>query len=84
MKTSTRRIFGATLLGISLAVTLVLYFSGTPLLSFGQWHTSSFSGWAAASGSVEVHWPFVAVCLSGFLGLIALVWPQRRPPRLQP
>jgi hypothetical protein len=84
MKTSTRRILGATVLGISLAVGLALYFSGTPLLSLGQWDTTSFpGGGSATSGSIEIHWPFVAVCGPGFLGLIALVWPQRKPPRLQ-
>lgn len=84
MKTTTRRIFGVALLGLALAVALALYFSGTPLLSFGQWHTTSFPNGAVASGSVEVHWPFIVVCITGFLGFVALIWPQRRPPRLLP
>jgi hypothetical protein len=82
MKTSTRRILGATVLGVSLAVALVLYFSGTPLLSLGQWHTSSFTGESVTCGSVDIHWPCVAVCIPGLLGLAALLWPQPKPPRL--
>jgi hypothetical protein len=80
MKTSIRRILGAVAVGISLAVALVLYVSGTPLLSLGQWHT--IPGTSAATGSIDIHWPFVAVCTSGFLGLVAFIWPQRKPPRL--
>ncbi len=82
MKTSTRRILGATMLGVSLALALVLYFSGTPLLSLGQWHTTSFIGGSFICGSVDIHWPFVAVCIPGLLGLAALVWPLPKPPRL--
>jgi hypothetical protein len=81
MTTSNRRVLGAAVLGTSLAIALVAYFSGTPLLSLGQWHTTSFPGGSTASASIEIHWPFVAVCFSGLLGLLALVWPQRNPPR---
>lgn len=83
MKTSTRRILGATVLGISFAVALLLYSSGTPLLSLGQWLTSSSTYGSVSSGSVDIHWPFVAVCIPGLFGLGALLWPRPKPPRLQ-
>jgi len=70
--------------GASLAAAVVLYSTGTPLLSLGQSYTTSFAdGGSAISGSVQIHWPFVAVCGPGLLGLIALIWPQPKPPRLQ-
>jgi len=84
MTTFTRRVFGATVLAISLTAACMLYVSGTPLLSLGQSYTTSFAnGGSTISGSVEIHWPFVAVCGPGLLGLITLIWPQPKPPRLQ-
>jgi len=84
MTTFTRRVLGATVLGVSLAAAFVLYSTSTPLLSLGQSYTTSFANAGSTiSGSVEIHWPFVAVCGPGLLGLIALIWPQPKPPRLQ-
>jgi len=76
MKTSTRRIFGVTLLGISTALALALYLSDTPLV------TSFPVGCSATSVSIQAHWPFVAICLSGVLGAAALIWPERKLVKL--
>jgi hypothetical protein len=83
MKTSTRKSLGAMVLALSLLVTLVLYFSGTPLLSLQESHTSSFPGGSVTVSQFQMHWPFFAVCICAFLGLITILWPQRKPPRLQ-
>ena len=84
MKTSTRKRLGAAMLVMSLLVALVLYVSGTPLLTLQESHTSSFPGGSATAAQFEMHWPLLAVCASALLGLVAFVWPQRSPPRLQP
>jgi hypothetical protein len=78
----SRRVCGAAVLGISLAVALVLYFSGSPLVTFKRLPTSYFPGGSATATSMRLDWRSVAVCIPGFLGLIALVWPARKPPRL--
>jgi hypothetical protein len=84
MKTSTRKRMGALVVLLSLLTALVLYVSGVPLLSVTQSHTSFFAGGALTSCCFDVHWPLGVVCTSAFLGVLASVWPQRRPPRLQP
>jgi hypothetical protein len=83
MKTSTRKSLGAVVLVISLLVVFALYESGTPLLTLQESQTSSFSGGSVTASCFEMHWPLMAVCTSAFVGLVAFVWPQRKPPRLQ-
>ena len=84
MRTSIRKRLGAAVLAISLLVALVLYVSGTPMLTLLESHISSFPGGSATAAQFEMHWPLLVVCASALLGLVALVWPQRRPPRFQP
>ena len=67
----------------SLLAVPALYLSGTPLLSLSSWLTESTADGFIACGGYEVHWPLLAVCAAGILGLVAISWPQRRPPRLQ-
>ena len=71
------------MLVISLLAVLALYLSGTPLLSLVSSQTESSPGESFMVSHFEMHWPFLAVCLCAFLGLITILWPQRRPPRLQ-
>jgi hypothetical protein len=87
MKTSTRRSIGLALIVISLLAVLALYLSGTPLLSQTSWQktTSSAHGSmtvAVTFGEIHVRWPFLVVGATALLGVVAIVWPQRRPPRL--
>jgi hypothetical protein len=63
----------------SVLVSLALYLAGTPLLSL----VSS----EKVDGSMTVvvyqtHWPLLAVCAAGFLGVVVLVWPRPQPPRI--
>jgi hypothetical protein len=67
----------------SLLALLALYLSGTPLLSLTSWQTDSSADGFLAVGHFQVHWPLLAVCAAGLLGLVAIAWPERRPPRLQ-
>lgn len=84
MKTSSRKKLGAAVLIISPLVAVALYFSGTPLLSLQESHTSSVPGGAVMTvASYKMHWPLGAVCLLALLGLIVFFWPARKPPRLQ-
>jgi hypothetical protein len=55
MKTSTRRSLGAVVLVISLLVALVLYVSGTPLLTLQESQTSSFPGGSVTASCFEMH-----------------------------
>jgi hypothetical protein len=86
MKTSTRKSLGALVVVVSVLAALVLYLSGVPLLSLEKSQTGSFPSGTVTSWCFcfDVHWSLVAVCISACLGAIAFVWPQRRPPRLQP
>jgi hypothetical protein len=84
MKTSIRKRVGALVVLLSLLTSLVLHVSGVPLLSVAESHTSFFAGGALTSCCFDLHWPLAVVCTSAFLGVLAFVWPQRRPPRLQP
>ena len=83
MKNSARKSVGAVMVVVSVLAALVLYVSGTPLLSLQESHTDSFPGGSVTVASYKMHWPLLAVCVAAFLGLIAFVWPQRKPPRLQ-
>jgi hypothetical protein len=67
----------------SLLAVLALYLSGAPLLSLTSWQTDSSADGFIACGGFELHWPLLGVCAAGLLGLVAIAWPQRRPPRLQ-
>jgi hypothetical protein len=68
---------------ISLLAALAIYLSGTPLLSLISSQTESSPDGSITVSHFEMHWPILPVCLCAFLGLIAILWPQRRPPRLQ-
>jgi hypothetical protein len=94
MKTATRRSVGVGTLLVSLLLAIGLYVSGTPLLSLQQSDTLSSdsatlvvtSNVAGSSGTgvvVLVYWPLIAVGICAAIGLVALAWPQRKPPRLQ-
>jgi hypothetical protein len=67
----------------SLLAVLAFYLSGTPPLSLTSWRTDSSADGSTAFGEFQVHWPFVAVGIPGLIGALSIVWPQRRPPRLQ-
>jgi hypothetical protein len=82
MKTSTRKSLGAVVVLASLLTAPLLCIAGVPLLSVAESHTSSFAGGALMSCCLDLHWPLVVLCISAFVGLLAFVWPQRRPPRL--
>jgi len=84
MKTSTRNRLGAALLVISPLVVVALYVSGTPLLTLQESHSSSFPGGVMIVSSYKMHWPLLVVGLFALLGLVALLWPAQKPPRLQP
>ena len=85
MKTSTRRRLGVVVVITSLVAVLALYLSGKPLISLTSWQTKTTASGAISMtvGVIRVWWPLLATCGAGFLGLIAIVWPQQRPPRLQ-
>ena len=83
MKTSTRRSLGAVVIGISAVVAVVFWASGTPLLTLQESNTTTFPGGSATAMCFKVQWPLLAVCICGLIGLVALAWPQRKPPRLQ-
>lgn len=68
---------------ISLLAVFALYLSGTPLLSLISSQTESSPGGAMTVSEFQVHWPLLAVCAAGVVGLVTTAWPQRRPPRLQ-
>jgi hypothetical protein len=82
MKTSTRRILGAALAGISVAVAVVLQFAGKPVMSMDDWRTESFPGGDFTSGTLQLHWQLAAVAAFTLLGVAILVWPRRQPPKL--
>jgi hypothetical protein len=84
MKTSARRRFGVATLIISPLVGLVLFLSGVPLLTFTGSHTSSFAGGRITSFCYKLHWPLLAVCAAGLVGLACVVWPKRTPRTLPP
>lgn len=67
----------------SLLAVPALYLAGTPLLSLTSWQTDSSANGFMAVGSFQVHWPLLAVCAAVLLGLVAIAWPERRPPRLE-
>jgi hypothetical protein len=84
MKTSVRKSFGVTTLIVSLLVGITLHFSGTPLLSLESSHSESFPGGGGMIvQSYKMHWPLYPVCIFALLGVIALLWPARKPPILQ-
>jgi hypothetical protein len=83
MRISTRKTVGAVILVSSVLAALALHISGTPLLSLQDSHTESFRDGSFTAEQYKMHWPLLAVCIAAFVGLIALVWPQRKPPRLQ-
>jgi hypothetical protein len=71
----------------SLGALLGLSLYGTPLLSVTSWQTTP-SGQGpltvvVTAAGFHVHWPLLAVGAAALGGLVALVWPDRRPPRLQ-
>ena len=84
MSTSTRKRLGVAAVVISLLVGMVLYLSGTPLLSLEYSHTSSFAEGHVTVQEYRAHWPFLAVCALAVLGLILSLWPAQKPPKLQP
>lgn len=69
---------------ISLLAALVLYLSGTPLLSLINSRTASSPDGSVTVAHFEIHWPLLAVGAAGIVGLLVAAWPQRQPPRLQP
>ena len=69
MKTSTRRILGAALAGISVAVAVVLQFAGKPVMSMDDWRTESFPGGDFTSGTLQLHWQLAAVAAFTLLGV---------------
>jgi len=84
VKTSTRRSLGAVMLVISGLTAPLLYVYGVPLISFQESHADFFPGGAVTFSCYKMHWSLLPVCIAAVFGLIALVWPQRKPPRLQP
>lgn len=68
---------------VSLVAALALYLSGTPLLSLISSQTESSPDGSITASEFQVHWPLLAVCAAGLVGLVVLAWPQRLPPRLQ-
>jgi len=79
---------------VSLLFAIGLYVSGTPLLSSKKADTARSDGAALAftinvagvSGPgtvVLVYWPLIAVGILTTIGVVALAWPQPKPPRLQ-
>jgi len=83
MKISNRRRLGVAVVVVSLLAVPALYFSGTPLLSLTSSQTEFFPGGFMAFGEVQVQWPLLVLCASMVVGLVALAWPRRRPPKLQ-
>jgi len=68
---------------ISVLAALVFYVTGTPLLSLQESHTDSFPGGSVTVACYKMHWPLLPVSIAALLGLIAFVWPQQKPARLQ-
>ena len=84
MTTSARKSLGVATLIVSLLVGITLSFSGTPLLSLESSHSESFPGGGGmVVQSYKMHWPLFPVCMFALLGVIAFLWPARKPPRLQ-
>lgn len=70
-------------MAISLLAVVVLYLSGTPLVSLTNSGIESNGGTLMAVGVIHVRWPLLAACFVGVIGLAAVVWPQQRPPKIQ-
>ncbi|HVM47602.1 MAG TPA: hypothetical protein VMU04_06215 [Candidatus Acidoferrum sp.] len=83
MKTYIRKSLGVVVVAASLLAVLALRLSGTPLVSVTSWHSDSSADGFITFGGFEVHWPLLAACAAGALGLVAIAWPERRPPKLQ-
>jgi len=67
----------------SLLSVPALWLAGMDLLSLtSSEKTESANGFTMAA-ELQVHWPLIAICAVGLLGLVALVWPQQPPPRLR-
>ena len=67
----------------SLLAALAFYLSGKPLLSLTSWQTDSSAGGFLALAGFDLHWPLLPLCAAGLLGVLAVAWPERRPPKLQ-
>jgi hypothetical protein len=82
---STRRKFGISLVAIS-AVALVVFLAVGFLR--GDWHfdgsgSSGNAQWAAYSVELGVsEYYFIPIFLCGAVGAFCLLWPARKPPKL--
>lgn len=82
---STRKRLGGSLVAIS-AVAMVVYL--TVGLLRGDWHfdgsgSSGNAHWASYSVHVGVsEYYFIPIFLCGAVGAFCLLWPARKPPRL--
>ena len=83
MKTSTRKSFGLTILIVALLGGIAFCVSGMPFLSLESSHSSSFPGGFMLVQSYKMHWPLYAVGLVALVGLVTLLWPARKPPKLR-
>ena len=79
MKTSTRRLLGAVLLGFSIVCPFALTVSGAWSRVLDS-HTETHGSTTATSVIVESHWPRGIgagfLCVAG-VGLLLLLWPRR-------
>jgi hypothetical protein len=85
MSISTRRTIGISLVAVSVVSFLVLF--GVGLLR-GDWHFAG--GGTTASGSYAAYtvdlgvseYCFIPIFLCGAVGAFYLLWPARKPPKL--
>ena len=83
MKTSTRKRLGVIVVVASLLAIPAFYLSGRPLVSLTIWQTNASADGLMALAGFELHGSLLAVCAAGFLGMLAIAWPQQRPSKPQ-
>ena len=83
MSISRRRRFGLVLVCGSVAAWIValVFFSHSRVIGSGQ---SDNASWVASVVEIDAGWQFLLpVIVCGAIGLLCLVWPSPKPPKLR-